>query len=128
MVTERWVLMLRPVVVGKKRWAAYPSDNGRLHWAVRHKIKKAWLEQTWALCKQAGVPHMERAHIVFTHYRVRDVDRDNRTASIKPCLDGIVRAGVLDDDNDAHVDMPIPGLVRVAHFDEERIEVEITRA
>lgn len=48
---------------------------------------------------------------VRLHYRPKDRrrrDADNLVATLKPCLDGLVAAGVIPDDTPAHLDWSAP--------------------
>lgn len=81
------------------------SLNDRLHWRVKAKITAEVREYV----KQSAwynVPACERI-LVELHYVPRDRrrrDRDNLVATLKPCLDGLVSAGVVADDAPEYVD------------------------
>jgi len=77
------------------------SLNGRLHWAEKNRRTRELKKAAWAITRMNLVPHLERASIVVEYQppdrRHRDADNAG-TASGKACIDGIVAAGVLDDD------------------------------
>jgi hypothetical protein len=77
------------------------SLNQRLHWAERNRRNAALKQAAWALARNAKIPRLERASVVVEYQppdrRHRDAD-NAATASGKACIDGIVAAGVLEDD------------------------------
>lgn len=124
-------LVLYPIHVPNKRtgkvhrWAAPPSMNNRLHWGAKAKLTKLWRTAVWAECKRVNAPALPRARIVVTRYAVRDIDEGALREACKPILDGIVDARVVPDDSMHYVKWDVV-LVRVKHFDQERITVEIS--
>jgi len=54
-------------------------------------------------------------------------DSDNFIASMKPALDGIVRAGVIVDDGPEHVTILPVTNERVAHRPQARVEITVVR-
>jgi hypothetical protein len=77
------------------------SLNGREHWAERHRRSEALKKAAWALALQARIPRLERVSVVAEYQPApvrRRRDADNPMPSVKACLDGIVAAGVLADD------------------------------
>lgn len=89
------------------------SLNDRSHWRVKAKTTKRvreWVAQSaWY-----SVPPCAAA-VVELHYVPRDArrrDRDNLVATLKPCMDGLVDAGVIPDDTPeyltwtVHIDPP----------------------
>ena len=81
------------------------NANQRQHWAQRNKVTQHWRERAAWAAKEAKIPHLERAHILmhigFADKRRRDVHNFYLTG--KAIVDGLVDAGVLPDDNDAHL-------------------------
>ena len=77
------------------------SLNDRGHWAARYRRSEALKKAAWAMALQAKIPRLERV-AVTVEYQPRDLrhyDAENTCApSGKACLDGIVAAGVLEDD------------------------------
>ena len=77
------------------------SLHGREHWAERARRTEALKKAAWAMALQAKIPRLERV-AVTVEYQPRDLrhyDAENTCApSGKACLDGIVAAGVLEDD------------------------------
>jgi crossover junction endodeoxyribonuclease RusA len=77
------------------------SLNDREHWAERARRTEALKKAAWAMALQAKIPRLERV-AVTVEYQPRDLrhyDAENTCApSGKACLDGIVAAGVLEDD------------------------------
>ena len=81
------------------------TANSRSHWSHRAECAQVWRTATRLLAKQARIPHMERVSVSLDHWpktkRRQDTDRISMVA--KWCLDGIVDAGVIDDDDSTHV-------------------------
>lgn len=79
--------------------------NKRHHWRTRAKLTKKWREVA-AVCARAGrIPTLNRARIVvtFVHPTNRRRDAHNLFPTAKAIVDGLVDAGTLPDDNDAHL-------------------------
>lgn len=84
------------------------NANERTHWARRSRLSREWRERTCWLAKGGGIPPLQRASVViyiaFGDNRRRDVGNYQPTA--KAIVDGLVDAGVLPDDDDAHLEGP----------------------
>lgn len=76
-------------------------DNDRMHWAVKARTTAELRQCGWALARSAKVPHLDRAQIMLgwqpTTRRRRDIF--GPVPTLKPLVDGLVDAGVLDDDD-----------------------------
>ena len=84
------------------------SLNDRCHWSTRYKRSQALREAACWLARKERIPPLERAAVVVEYQppgRSRRRDADNvPAASGKHCIDGIVDARVLpDDDSPEHV-------------------------
>src|SRR5690606_31604285 len=81
------------------------SANDRLHWAAKAERTKALRRRGLIAARSAGVqlgrPVRLRVHIGWPDARGRD--RTNLAPVVKGLVDGIVSAGVLDDDSDSHI-------------------------
>lgn len=79
-----------------------PTVNavGRSHWAVKAKIAEAWKAAAWKAATQAKLPRLESAVVtVQAHYRNGVLtDADACALPAKGAVDGLVAAGVLEDD------------------------------
>ncbi|MGE3449744.1 MAG: hypothetical protein AB7H92_19415 [Microbacteriaceae bacterium] len=97
-------------------WPAPPlSLNDRGDWRARARRTKAVRRTAAAFVRAARIPHAERIRVTLT-YHPRDRrtrDSDNVVATLKPVCDAIVDAGVVADDDPAHMakDMPVIGTV-----------------
>lgn len=92
------------------------TANERLFWAERARRVKEWRELTAWSARQRHLPKMMKARIVcelhFADSRRRDPANWADTA--KACVDGLVDAGVFDDDSSKYVigpDMRIGAVV-----------------
>lgn len=82
------------------------SPNQRLHWSERNRRFQSLKKAAWAMALNARIPALE--HVTVTaEYQPPDGrhrDPDNApAASLKPCIDGLVAAGVLAGDDRRHV-------------------------
>lgn len=81
------------------------SPNSRAHWSKRAECAQVWRTAARLLAKQAQIPTLERVAVALDHWpkdrRRRDPDRNSLV--LKWCLDGIVDAGVIADDDSSHV-------------------------
>jgi crossover junction endodeoxyribonuclease RusA len=86
--------------------AEFINANQRLHHHAKAKLTRAWREAAGVSAKYAeDYRQYDRAHITFAirfpDNRRRDVGNFYGTA--KACVDGLVDAGVLVDDDDSRV-------------------------
>ena len=81
------------------------NANERAHWASKAKRTRYWRDRAAWIAKRAGIPHMERAHITVTVHKTtnRRYDPANLAPTAKAIVDGLVDAGVLDDDDKTRV-------------------------
>lgn len=82
------------------------SANDRSHWASKARLVKVWRDATAVRAKAAKVPHTDKPVTITGWVRridSRRADAHNRILTVKACIDGLVDAGVLDDDSDKHV-------------------------
>jgi len=75
------------------------------HWSVRSRIAKQWRTDAHWLTIGARIPHLERCSfdIRIEQSRGRLADTGAHEPVAKAAIDGLVDAGVLDDDTGAHV-------------------------
>ena len=101
------------------------SPNARVNWRVKHGATKKYRRSAFLLAtEQAGAcPGLIRATQQATFYypTKRRRDGDNLLSMLKPVWDGLVDAGVLDDDAGL-IHMPVK-----VEIDKEnpRVEIEI---
>jgi len=94
-------MMIRIEIAGKQ----HPSLNKwtRWHWGKKSKIKKEWEEEIMWKCKKYGDLNYTDATIEVNYYfpdrRVRDFDN----YVPKFILDGLVKANIIEDDNDNNI-------------------------
>jgi hypothetical protein len=81
------------------------NSNDRRNRYAQNRLGQAILTAAWAKALGQKVPELKRAHIVGIHRPVNNRVRDaaNMYPSFKACVDGLVKAGVLSNDDDAHV-------------------------
>ena len=81
------------------------SANGRYHWAVKAKYTMALRRLAAAQARRQGLTPMSGPVLVTAEigYRSGRADPANTYPTIKPLIDGLVDAGILADDDSAHV-------------------------
>lgn len=92
-------------------WTQPPlTANQRMHWAKKARITREVRDTATVLARHHKAPHTDRL-VVSLHYRPKDKrrrDTINLTSLQKVLVDGIVSAGVIDDDDHLHVSTPEP--------------------
>ncbi len=86
------------------------SMNSRQHWRAKAKDVAAVRAAANRLAREAHIPALEQI-IVELHYSPRDRRRRdalNLVATLKPCEDGLVDAGVVPDDTAEYVIPTMP--------------------
>jgi Holliday junction resolvase RusA-like endonuclease len=81
------------------------NANQRYHWRVRAERTKHIRSTAEILARGAKIPTLARAHIIgeFRPPNRRRRDVANLYPSFKAAIDGLVDAGVLEDDDDTHL-------------------------
>lgn len=81
------------------------NEMRRMHWALERRISRGIVDAAIVMTRKAKVPKLERVVISSVlHPRNRQkIDPHNWSPSVKAATDGIVRAGVLVDDDSEHV-------------------------
>jgi len=94
------------------------------HWRKRKQIADEIHELVWAYCKKLHVPVMnKRVAIEIVAYAVRPLDPDNVCAKLY--IDGLVKAGVLKDDNRKFIEEVTLQSIKSKH---EYLEIKIFEA
>jgi crossover junction endodeoxyribonuclease RusA len=76
-----------------------------MHWRPRNARTQTLKQATFVVARNAKIPMLQRAHVICrVHFAVRRRrDIHNWMPVGKACVDGLVAAGVLPDDNDDHL-------------------------
>lgn len=84
------------------------NANHRTHWRKRANTTRLLRAAAFVCAKAAKVPPLQRAHVVgiYEPPNKRRRDAANLYPSFKAAIDGLVDAGVLPDDDSAHLDGP----------------------
>ncbi len=77
------------------------NPNSRVHWRTHRRVSREAKDEVIALVREQGCFYpLKKAHLSICFYvkdnRRRDID--NLLAAMKPCIDGLVAAGVIEDD------------------------------
>ena len=116
------------------------GQNAHVHWRVKAQATRAARDQWWAatfdsagwddsfgrvrLTFRGFFCRRTRARVGearFVGYRPRDLD--NLVAAMKPAVDGLVDAGLVEDDDKTRVRYGDHEITWVDSFDEERVEI-----
>lgn len=86
-----------------------PNDLLGRHWRFRSKNQSAWRDEVWyALC-QAGYARLRvplpKARVSIERISRHFLDPDNLVGSIKPILDGLRYAKVIENDTPEHIEL-----------------------
>lgn len=83
------------------------NANARMHWRARATENKRW-ETVVFLTTRGKLPDapLLRAKLTCVRHSSVPTDADNIVAGFKPILDGLVTAGVLENDKWANIGMP----------------------
>lgn len=76
------------------------------HWAAQREAKQDVEKAVWALAKQQHIPRLDRCTVALTWFPPavrRSRDGDGLGIMVKACLDGLVHAGVIEDDDSSRV-------------------------
>lgn len=93
-----------PQVIRKVPWGLL-SANTRHHWSVNREVARYWRQVAAFTARNAGVPRVDRGRVVVTFHKAtnRRFDPGNLSPVSKAILDGIVDAGVFEDDSHEYV-------------------------
>ena len=93
--------MIEVIIKGKQ----HPSLNvwTGWHWGKKSKIKKEWEEEIMWKCKKFGKPQYKEAKVEVLYYFDNKHTRDFDNYVPKFILDGLVKADIIEDDNDNNI-------------------------
>jgi len=102
--------------------------NDRRHWAVLAPIKKRIRVLSHAHASNARIPRQDFIIVgtLFHPPTLRYRDADNAMATVKPIIDGIRDAGVVADDDAAHVTFVAPLFGKPTGYPWWSVEVTIS--
>ncbi|WP_426727132.1 hypothetical protein ACEN2A_01780 [Corynebacterium auriscanis] len=102
--------------------------NDRQHWAPKARITKQLRREAYIRCKAARI--RPQPHITVTlHYQPRDRrkrDADNLSPTYKALCDGIVDAGLVNDDTPQYMTKVMPIIHPPVKGQQARFWMEIT--
>ena len=88
-----------------------PSLNPwqRMFWRDQALIRDEWHKAIWVLCREQSIPLLEKIDLDISIYYGcnRKHDWDNGAPAFKLVQDGLVKAGVLVDDDISHIARPM---------------------
>lgn len=88
--------------------ALWVTANQRLNWRPKAARVRQWRELALLAARQARTPQLQAAHITAHVHRDRGgrFDPSNWADTAKACIDGLVDAGLLPDDDADHLTGP----------------------
>lgn len=84
------------------------NSLARLHWSAKMKEARKWKGLVFEKCVELRICglHLEKAQITLTRHSAKEPDFDGVASGFKHILDGLVVAGVLDDDKPSVIGSP----------------------
>ena len=117
-MTTNLTIPLDPTGLSLNRWHGY-------HWSKKREIKSEWSEavQWIAQSKHNGLPLKNPRVTLTCYFRTKHKrDKDNFSIVAKVVLDGLTKAGIIEDDNSEAIDLrPLE-----FDYDKRKPRVEIT--
>lgn len=116
------------------RWRiSLPDDrpplnlNQRQHWAAKGTTTRRLRALAARQAKLQGIPHLDHLHtrLVWIPPDRRRRDEDNIVATAKPLWDGLVDAGVVDDDTSVYMTKYMPRIAAPDKHAETRVYLQI---
>jgi Holliday junction resolvase RusA-like endonuclease len=86
-----------------------PNDLRRFHWRHRHRHDKLWKDEIRYAVLQSrprDIP-FARARVSIERRSVGRLDPDNLVSAMKPVIDALRHAGVIENDTDAHIELVV---------------------
>jgi hypothetical protein len=128
--TKEIKLVLHQVCIKSKcRRTPMNTANVPMHWAVKSAWKKAWEQEVWACImehkKEFGKLPLIKPSIIIYLYSCRIMDADGKWSSVKPILDGLRYANVIEDDKPEFISYLNVEQIKVNHRSDERVEILI---
>lgn len=87
-------------------WRSPPLTlNQRMHYMAEYRMQQELKRAAMLMARSLGIPHMEAvtAELVWMKGDNRKADPDNIAPTMKPLLDGLVAARILDGDDSDRV-------------------------
>ena len=94
---------MKKLILSVKPTPPSPNRTLRMHWAVRRKVFKDIYDQVFWQVKQARWKGKGSVQISVERRSAVLMDPDNLIGSLKPVIDGLVRAGVMPDDKEEDI-------------------------
>ena len=119
---------------GPRSWATFTdvaplthNEERRLNIHARAQLMRMWRQFGSVKAKQARIPHLAMCHVTFRAHQLKGRLQDPMASApaVKGFVDGLVDAGVLDDDDGTHV-LSITALPAVRGM--SGLEVTVTEA
>ena len=103
------------------------SLNSRMHWATKANVTSGLRVGTAILAVDGRIPPCDRIRVtlIYVPRDKRTRDRDNLVATLKPCIDGLVDAGIVPDDSPEYVTWE-PPIIAAPDPKDPHLRLEIT--
>lgn len=90
------------------------TTNQATRGKLRHRLraKREWKRLVWLLLREQGGPRvpavpLKRAHVTCIRHSSFEPDHDGIVSSFKHIIDGLVEAGVLENDKKINIGIPV---------------------
>ena len=92
---------------------------------MRSKWTREFCEEAFYAVKKLKIPHFQSITLTIINITTQPRDYDNLAASAKPLIDGLVLAGVIDDDDPEHLTELRLRSQRVIHEKDQKVLLRI---
>ena len=120
-------IKLEPVAVGSTlRYTPHNMSNYRMHWRTKYAWSKAWKEEVGYQIIEHKIKRDKTkfATVNIELYTIRKMDKDGMYNSIKPVVDGLTEAGLIEDDSEEYIDLTV-SQIKVHKVKEQRVVINI---
>lgn len=105
-----------------------PNQIMYRHWRVRYAEAKRWKEYVQnavRFAQERPATALKHAEVTLTRISRRAPDEDNLMASWKHCVDGLVEAGIIENDDPATIGKIISRWEYSKRLKEQRIRIRV---
>jgi len=128
-------LKLGRVCIGKRKVVCRsvphsPNFLSNKHWGTKYAWRSAWHEEVWGRWQEVKRLYkndfpLKKAKLTVLVYCIEPQDEDNFIASLKPVIDGLRHANIIEDDTPKHLKINPHKIIPVNTKEKEHLELII---